>query len=52
MNPRDQLVAERARFRCEYCRAPEAIFNLNFEVEHLLPRTEGGEDDELNWALA
>jgi hypothetical protein len=52
MNPHYPLVAERARFRGEYCRAPESIFNLNFEVEHIVPRSKGGADDPLNWALA
>ena len=28
MNPRYARVAGRAGHRCEYCRAPEAIFNL------------------------
>ncbi len=52
MNPRYRLVVERAGFRCEYCRAPEAIFNLNFEVEHIVPKSKNGQDDESNWALA
>ena len=37
MNPRYAPVAERAGHRCEYCRAPEAIFNFPFEVEHIVP---------------
>jgi hypothetical protein len=52
MNPRYPLVARRAGHRCEYCRAPEAIFNLPFEVEHIVPRSKSGRDDESNWALA
>jgi hypothetical protein len=52
MNPRYPLVARRAGHRCEYCRAPEAIFNLPFEVEHIIPRSRGGADDASNWALA
>jgi hypothetical protein len=52
MNPRYPLVARRAGHRCEYCRAPEAIFNLPFEVEHIIPRSKHGGDDESNWALA
>jgi HNH endonuclease len=52
MNPNYPLVAERARYRCEYCQAPEAIFNLSFEVEHIVPRSKNGEDNEANWALA
>ena len=52
MNPRYVLVAERAGHRCEYCRAPEAVFNFPFEVEHILPPVCGGADSEWNWALA
>lgn len=52
MNPRYPLVARRAGYRCEYCRAPEAIFNLSFEVEHIVPKSKNGGDDESNWALA
>lgn len=35
MNPHYPLVARRAGHRCEYCRAPEAVFNFPFEVERL-----------------
>ena len=31
MNPHYPLVAERAGHRCEYCHAPEVIFNFPFE---------------------
>ncbi|MGO9913686.1 MAG: HNH endonuclease [Isosphaeraceae bacterium] len=52
MNPLYPLVAQRAGHRCEYCRAPEAIFNLPFEVEHIVPTSREGPDDESNCALA
>lgn len=52
MNPHYAVVAERAAHRCEYCRAPEDIFNYAFEVEHIHPKTYGGNDDETNLALA
>ena len=45
-------VARRARHRCEYCRAPETVFNLEFEVEHIRPITRGGSDELSNLALA
>ena len=38
MNPHYPLVAQRAAHHCEYCRAPEAVFNFAFEVEHNLLR--------------
>jgi HNH endonuclease len=52
VNPHYALVAERAAHRCEYCRAPEAIFNFPFEVEHAIPPRHGGTDDPANLALA
>jgi hypothetical protein len=47
-----ESVAAQARFRCEYCRAPEALFNSPFEVEHIEPLARGGTDDAPNLALA
>lgn len=52
MNPHYPLVAQRAAHHCEYCRAPEAVFNMAFEVEHIIPLRQGGPDDSSNWALA
>jgi 5-methylcytosine-specific restriction endonuclease McrA len=52
MNRHYAGVAERAGHRCEYCHAPEAIFNLPFEVEHIVPTSQDGPDDEFNQALA
>jgi hypothetical protein len=52
MNPHYSDVARRAGHRCEYCRAPEAIFNFPFEVEHIVPSGRGGADDSSNLALA
>jgi len=46
------VVAERAVYRCEYCHAPEIVFNFPFEVEHILPQAHGGSDDLDNLALA
>ncbi len=52
MNPLYRLVARRAGHRCEYCRAPEAIFNFSFEVEHIVPTSRDGPSDQSNRALA
>jgi hypothetical protein len=52
MNPHYQRVAARANHRCEYCHAPEAIFNFPFEVEHIVPPVRRGSQDESNLALA
>jgi 5-methylcytosine-specific restriction endonuclease McrA len=45
-------MAQRAGHRCEYCHAPEAIFNFSFEVEHVIPISRQGPDDDSNLALA
>lgn len=52
MNPRYTEVALRAGHQCEYCHAPEAVFNLPLEVEHIVPVARGGNDTAANWALA
>ncbi|UKO97529.1 HNH endonuclease [Nostoc sp. UHCC 0870] len=52
MNPYYNLVADRANHRCEYCHAPELIFNLAFEVEHIIPLSRQGTDADSNLALA
>ena len=52
MNARYPAIAERAAYRCEYCHAPESVFNFAFEVEHILPQARGGSDDLDNLALA
>ena len=52
MNSHYPQVALRAGHRCEYCHAPEAVFNLPLEVEHIVPVARGGEDTAANWALA
>jgi len=45
-------VIERAGHRCEYCQAPEAIFNFAFEVEHVVPVGRGGDDSDITRALS
>jgi 5-methylcytosine-specific restriction endonuclease McrA len=52
MNARYPFIAERAGHRCEYCHAPEAIFNFAFEVEHIVPSALQGPADDANLALA
>ena len=52
MNPRYTEVALRAGHRCEYCHAPQAVFNLPLEVEHIMPVSRGGDEAAMNWALA
>lgn len=52
MNPAYPFVSERAEHRCEYCRAPELVFNFPFEVEHVVPVCRGGANTDANLALA
>jgi HNH endonuclease len=52
MNPHYSQVAIRAFHRCEYCHAPEKLFNKEFEVEHIFPTALGGKDGIENLALA
>lgn len=52
MNPNYAFAAKRAGHICEYCHAPEAVFNLQFEVEHIKPLSRGGADSKNNLALA
>lgn len=52
MNPLYLQVADRAGHRCEYCHAPEVIFNFPFEVEHITPLSRQGTSSEENLALS
>src|SRR5258708_6914521 len=52
MNPAHAEVSLRACHRCEYCHAPQVIFNSPFEVEHITPSSKSGGDDLGNLALA
>lgn len=52
MNPFYPIVAERAQYRCEYCHAPEIVFNFPLEVEHIIPKSKSGSDEPSNLALA
>jgi len=52
VNPHYHEVAQRANHQCEYCHAPELAFNIAFEVDHIIPKSLGGQDDRDNLALA
>ena len=52
MNPYYSAISERANHRCEYCHAPELVFNFPFEVEHIVPIFRQGTNEESNLALA
>lgn len=52
MNRYYGAISERANHRCEYCQAPEVVFNFPFEVEHIIPLSRQGTNDADNLALA
>src|SRR5271169_1171190 len=45
------FVRERAKSRCEYCRAPEIITGRPFEVDHIVPQASAGGDEPEDLAL-
>jgi HNH endonuclease len=47
-----EAVRKRANFICEYCHSSEEASTGRFTMDHLLPRSLGGRDDEINLALA
>lgn len=47
-----QAVIERAAGRCEYCRYPQEMTFLAFEVEHIIAEKHGGSTAADNLALA
>ncbi len=52
MNPHYEYVALRAKHRCEYCHAPEIIFNSPFKIEHITPLKLNGTNSHSNLALS
>jgi hypothetical protein len=47
-----QLVAQRADFRCEYCRVQEADMFYAFQIEHIVAIKHGGGSELDNLAYA
>lgn len=45
-------VIERANHRCEYCRFPQSVALLAFEMEHIISEKHGGTTTLPNLALA
>jgi hypothetical protein len=41
------IVIERASHCCEYCRCQSKFATQSFSVEHIIPRSRGGETDSL-----
>lgn len=47
-----QFVAQRAGYRCEYCRLPQVAIDGALQIEHIVARQHLGGDEEGNLALA
>jgi hypothetical protein len=47
-----KFVAERAAFRCEYCRIAESDSNYAYHLEHIISRQHGGSDEADNLAYS
>jgi len=45
-------IFKRANGFCEYCKSPANISSQPFVVEHILPKSKGGETKEFNLALS
>jgi hypothetical protein len=45
-------VIARAEERCEYCKMHQSLQGATFHVEHILPSSAGGSDDDTNLCLA
>lgn len=49
---RRREVAQRAKWRCEYCQSPAKYATQTFALEHIIPRSQGGATSLDNLALA
>ncbi len=47
-----KAVWDRAQATCEYCRMPQHLDRVSFEVEHVIPEKHGGATKTENLALA
>ena len=52
MKGRREFVRARADGACEYCRLPEVLSGASFHIEHIVPSSRGGVDEESNLALS
>lgn len=47
-----EQVKQRAGFRCEYCQISEWLNGIEGEIDHIIPRSEGGTNRSDNLCLA
>jgi 5-methylcytosine-specific restriction endonuclease McrA len=48
----DRRVRNAARNRCGYCLSPQHLVMARLEIEHIIPISKGGSNDESNLWLA
>jgi len=48
----ERRIRTEARERCGYCLSPQHLVMARLHVEHIIPRSKGGSDDELNLWLS
>lgn len=51
-DPFRDMVIRRAGNRCEYCQLPAQLQVGGFEIDHIVPRSHGGQTTDANTALA
>lgn len=51
-NELKELVIERAKGLCEYCKSPANISSQPFVLEHIFPKSKGGKTEETNLAFS
>ena len=47
-----KLVRERAQYRCEYCQSSEWLTGQHCQIDHIIPRSQGGSTESDNLCLA
>jgi len=47
-----KLIADRAFHLCEYCKSPQTYSPSPFDVEHIIPKSRGGQSDSDNLAYS
>lgn len=48
----EERVRRKARYRCGYCLSPQHLAMARMEIEHIVPRAQGGQDwfEHFEWS--
>jgi 5-methylcytosine-specific restriction endonuclease McrA len=49
LNKLKELLFGRANGLCEYCKSPANISSQPFVIEHIIPKSKGGETTKTTW---